>query len=314
MICPWKEPISATINGLFESLQSGLETGDIEYAMYSLKDYCNYYFLSGAFLDDVYERYEKYKELSNKIEYVHDDLVMWKQIGLQLQRQYNEETLICFKNLSESETLQSLKEKNYNIPLLGAYFGKCQLYYFKGDYLKAVENANEASIYLSFVVGKIYPTVYSFYLSLALLGFARTLKPEERLPYIEQAEENQNKLETWAHHAPMNHQHKVNLIEAEKCRVLGKKYEAGDWYDRAITNAKENEFVQEEGLANELAAKFYLDWGREKIAQIYMQEAYYCYAKWGATGKTADLEKRYPQLLQPILRQQRINLTPSTLR
>ena len=32
-----------------------------------------------------------------------------------------------------------------------------------------------------------------------------------------------------------------------------------------------------------------------------MQEAYYCYARWGAKAKTDDLEKRYPNLLRPIL-------------
>lgn len=34
-----------------------------------------------------------------------------------------------------------------------------------------------------------------------------------------------------------------------------------------------------------------------------MQEAYYCYASWGAKAKAIDLEKRYPQLLAPILQQ-----------
>ena len=32
-----------------------------------------------------------------------------------------------------------------------------------------------------------------------------------------------------------------------------------------------------------------------------MQEAYYCYARWGAKAKVVDLEKHYPQLLAPIL-------------
>ena len=32
-----------------------------------------------------------------------------------------------------------------------------------------------------------------------------------------------------------------------------------------------------------------------------MQDAYYCYARWGAKAKIDDLEKRYPQLLAPIL-------------
>ncbi len=123
----------------------------------------------------------------------------------------------------------------------------------------------------------------------------------------------------------MNHQHKVDLVEAEKYRILGKNYEAGDWYDRAISGAKENAYIQEEALANELAAKFYLDRGKEKIAAGYMQEAYYCYARWGAKAKTDCLdcyarwgakaktdclEKLYPQLLKPILQQQRINFNP----
>ncbi|MEB3218420.1 MAG: ATP-binding protein [Nostocales cyanobacterium 94392] len=36
-----------------------------------------------------------------------------------------------------------------------------------------------------------------------------------------------------------------------------------------------------------------------------MQSAYYCYAKWGAKTKIHDLEKRYPQLLTPILQAQK---------
>ncbi|NJK69188.1 MAG: PAS domain S-box protein [Microcoleus sp. SU_5_3] len=41
-----------------------------------------------------------------------------------------------------------------------------------------------------------------------------------------------------------------------------------------------------------------------------MQEAYYCYAKWGATAKINDLEKRYPHLLQPILQTAAQTLNP----
>ncbi|NJR75946.1 MAG: hypothetical protein HC773_24750 [Scytonema sp. CRU_2_7] len=208
MICPWKEPISATIEGLLESVQSGLETGDIEYAMYSLKDYCNYYFLTGAFLDDVHEKYEKYQELSRKIELVYDDLAIWKQIGLKLKSSYSEDALISFENLSEADTFQRLQEKQHTTPLFGAYFAKCQLDYFKGDYAKAIENANKASTYLDFVIGKIYPTVYNFYLSLALLGLAQTLEPEERSGYLDLVRKNQSQLQTWANHAPMNTLHK----------------------------------------------------------------------------------------------------------
>ncbi|MEH1945936.1 MAG: AAA family ATPase [Nostoc sp.] len=116
-------------------------------------------------------------------------------------------------------------------------------------------------------------------------------------------------LHQWAHNAPMNHQHKWHLVEAEKCRVFGNKLEAMEQYDRAIQLAKENQYPNEEALANELAAKFYLDWGKEKIAQTYMTEAYYCYTRWGAKAKVVDLETRYPQLLSTIWQKQQPSFT-----
>jgi predicted ATPase/signal transduction histidine kinase len=111
----------------------------------------------------------------------------------------------------------------------------------------------------------------------------------------------EERLDRWQQDCAENISHKYLLIQAEKSRLNGQESAAIDLYDRAIAGAKANEYIQEEALANELAAKFYLNWGKEKVAAGYMQEAYYCYARWGAKAKTDDLEARYPQLLHPIL-------------
>jgi signal transduction histidine kinase len=91
------------------------------------------------------------------------------------------------------------------------------------------------------------------------------------------------------------------LVEAEICRLNHDFANAIDLYDRAIATAKAAEFLQDEALANELAAKFYLGWRKETVAAGYLQEAYYTYARWGAQTKTDALEHRYPKLLSPIL-------------
>ncbi|MEM9091212.1 MAG: PAS domain S-box protein [Cyanobacteria bacterium P01_F01_bin.53] len=113
----------------------------------------------------------------------------------------------------------------------------------------------------------------------------------------------ERKFEGWSQQCPQNFKHKCLLISAEKARVGNQKGLAIELYDEAIAHAKRHAYLYEEALGNELAAKFYLGWGREKVAAGYMQEAYYGYAHWGADAKTDDLAQRYPHLLQPILRQ-----------
>jgi PAS domain S-box-containing protein len=93
----------------------------------------------------------------------------------------------------------------------------------------------------------------------------------------------------------MNYLHQSYLVEAEKARVLGQFLEAEELYEQAIASAAEHEFIQDEALAYELAAKHYLARGREKFAQTYMKEAHGCYERWGATAKVKALETCYPQ-------------------
>ena len=140
-----------------------------------------------------------------------------------------------------------------------------------------------------------------FYVALMHLAISENVDEEkERQIHLEKLFFLEKKLNTWSNSCPENILHKCLIIQAEKARLSRQKTEAIDLYEQAITIAKTNQYDYEEALANELAAKFYLNWGKEKVAAGYMQEAYYCYARWGAKAKTNDLEKRYPKLLQPI--------------
>jgi GAF domain-containing protein len=58
----------------------------------------------------------------------------------------------------------------------------------------------------------------------------------------------------------------------------------------------QNGFVHNEGLANELAARFYMARGFETIAHAYLRQARCCYLDWGAAGKVRQLDELYPHL------------------
>ena len=86
------------------------------------------------------------------------------------------------------------------------------------------------------------------------------------------------------------------LVNAEIARVEGRELDAERLYEAAIQSARENEFVQNEALANELAARFYAGRGLHTIAHAYLRNARYGYLRWGADGKVRQLDEVYPHL------------------
>ena len=62
--------------------------------------------------------------------------------------------------------------------------------------------------------------------------------------------------------------------------------------EKSITLARENKFIQEEAIANECAAKFWMTIGNNIYAMKHIQDAHQCYKKWGATTKAKQLFKQ----------------------
>src|SRR5258707_2507211 len=67
-------------------------------------------------------------------------------------------------------------------------------------------------------------------------------------------------------------------------------------YEQAIRLARDHGFVQNEGLAHEVAAGFYIGRGSTTAARAHLEDARSCFARWGALGKVRQLDQRYPRL------------------
>jgi PAS domain S-box-containing protein len=299
----WKEKLQDTLPNLRDVYFKGLETGDLEFAGYGAATYCYYSYLPGKELQELSQEMKTYGLKVQEIQQLSSVnlLNIFRQAVLNLQQQSQTPWKLQGELYNEQEFLTTYLQNKVYLALSYLYFNKLILAYLFGNSAEAALICTEAEQYLPTLAGTpVLPPYYLYYslTQLALYSEATETAREEILSNLATAQE---KLKNWAHHAPMNCQHKYDLVSAEKCRVLGIYAEAIEGYDKAISGAKENEYIQEEALANELAAKFYLNWGKEKVAAGYLQEAYYCYAKWGAKAKIDDLEKRYPHLLKPIL-------------
>jgi predicted ATPase/signal transduction histidine kinase len=300
----WKDPLAQTIAPLLEGGQSGLETGDVEFASLCFKDRATHLFLMGERLETVEQQLSQALDVSLKVkqEYSVYYARIWKQLVENLMGcggAGNPTQLIgsCF---DEAEMLPRLIETQNRTSLFSIYLVKGILCYLFKDCSRAVEHSKRAAEYADSAMGFITVATHNFYYSLQLLALYPSAQPCEQQQYLQQVELNQEKMRLWASHAPCNFQHKCDLVSAVRSGVLGHILEAMEYYDSAIQGAKEQGYIQEEALACELAAEFYLSGGKEKIARAYLTDAYYGYIRWGAVAKVLDLEKRYPQFLSHI--------------
>ncbi|AUS99957.1 serine/threonine protein kinase [Nostoc sp. CENA543] len=289
---------------LQESYVIALEVGSTKFAGYHARTFCNAAFWCNqplATLEQNARAYYNGLMQLNQVGLANHCRLSW-QSALNLLGYGEDPCILSGEVVQETEVLPQIISENDLSELYVFHSYKLMLCFLFGETQQAQNHAVECRKHLIAAQGLVYEAAFYFYDSLIALASLNS-QLQDPSEVWQRVEENQTQLKNWAHHAPMNHQHKFDLVEAEKCRVLGQKIAATDIYDKAIGGAKINDYVQEAALANELAAKFYLDWGKQRIAQEYMIEAYYAYARWGAEAKVVDLETHYPQLLAPILQQ-----------
>jgi signal transduction histidine kinase len=298
-IIPWKEHIKEILEPFLEGYQSGLETGDLEFAAHCAHTYCFHCFTIGKGLVELEREIAIYSKAIRQIkqETVLTFVQILQQFVLNLMGGSVNPTRLIGESYNEENKLPQYEAANHGTTIFAVSYNKLFLCYLFSEYAQAVENSALAERYLLCVTGTPSVPLYYFYNSLTRLATYPESSAQAQSEILKNVTLSQEKMKQWAHHAPMNYLHKYYLVEAETARILGQLFEAEELYEQAIQGARENGYIQEEALAYELAAKFYLSRSREKFAQTYMKEAHYCYGRWGAKAKVADLEARYPQLL-----------------
>jgi len=156
------------------------------------------------------------------------------------------------------------------------------------DFLEATEP------YLTGVMSVFVMPRIRFFESLARLGLCPAATRAQRRRHLRKVAVNQRQLKRWARYAPSNHLHVYELVEAERCRVLGRFTRAKLHYEQAISAAKEGGFPHEEALAHELAGRYYLERAAVRTATEHLQTARRGYLNWGAKLKVEHLDETYP--------------------
>jgi predicted ATPase/signal transduction histidine kinase len=301
-ILPWKDPLRATLESLRLAYSEALDAGNTETAGYCAVSYCYHSYFAGKTLEeldrDMMLLSEALEHLNLETSLSH--IAPYRQAVFNLTHSAKSPWKLSGPVCNEAQFLPDLLRENDLTGVFYFYLNQLILCYLFQEFDRAVECAIVAEQFAVGASSSMSLPVFRFYKALALLARARPGEPLDDDIRAEIAAYGE-KMSDWMQHAPANFAHKFYLIEAERHRVTGERVQAMELYDRAIATAQKYQYPQEEALANELTAQFYLNWGKEKFARLYLLEAYYCYARWGAKAKVDDLERRYPALLATAL-------------
>ncbi|NER06329.1 MAG: GAF domain-containing protein, partial [Okeania sp. SIO3C4] len=297
----WKELINGKVaqEKLLNAIQQGINIGNNEYVCYICINYGFVRFFGGVNLAQVEEDYREYTKLIKKIsqEYSINYIEICKNIIVNLRNEVLDKYCLLLGTSQDEEDayLEIYNNQNNQWLLFIYYFGKTLVSYFLKDYFMAFNNSQQAGKFVVAIGGYLPAPQHNFYSSLSLIAYYNDANAKKQKELLEQVEKNQESMKIWSQSCLENFQHKYNLVEAEKARILGQNWQAQEFYEKAIQGAKKYEFIHEEALAYERAAEFYLALGREEIGQLYLRNAHHCYNNWGAKAKVKQLEEEYPQ-------------------
>ena len=176
-----------------------------------------------------------------------------------------------------------------------------QLYYFLTDHRNALAESEKIQNLMGAIFGFLLQSECVFYHSLIITAMYRNFSPKERKHYRKILKNNHKQLKKWAESCRENFEDMYLLVSAEIARINNRKEQAMQLYDRAIQAAREYRHVNNEAIANELAAQYYLSEGHSRIAGAYMDDACRCYMRWGAYAKARQIKSRHPDLTGEVI-------------
>ncbi|MGC1390925.1 MAG: AAA family ATPase [Bacteroidales bacterium] len=295
----WKDKLSDTIKPFRASFQRGLETGDYEFGCLCSAYAGIHSFHSGIKLEISEDEMKKSVEIGTKLkqEVILIVLKSNRQVAHNFMGKSQHRTLLIGESFDETQMTPYLIKKN-NMADQGTLCSlKALLFVFFDEGKDSIRIALESEKYKETTIGLVYRIFIYFYTSLIYLSNLPGASVRKRFLYLRRVSLNQNQLKKWARYAPDNLLHKWHLVEAERYRIRGNWLRAIEHYEKAMLLARQNGYIHEEALANEMAAKFYLSRKNNRIARAYMKDACYLYTIWGAKAKIEHLNETYPELL-----------------
>lgn len=294
----WHRPFSENVPVMELAFRSCLEVGDLVWAGYASFRTPWQMLERGDALDDVLKVLQKYAAFAQQS---HSDAA-YRTIRLEQQ------FIACMKGATaepvgfsdgefdEMECLQAFEKAHFRSGTAFYHVMKQMASFIYRRYGDALDATQQALAMQDVITPMAHEATCSFFHALTLAALYTQVTAQQRQEFAKAIKEQLRRLEVWASNCPENFLCRYALVAAEVARIEGRDLDAMQHYEQAIRLAGEHGLVQNEAIANELAAHFYRTRGSGRSADAYLRHAHACYSRWGASGKVRQLESLYPQL------------------
>jgi PAS domain S-box-containing protein len=293
----WTRSLDEAVLAVRKAMSLTTESGDTVVASYCSIDLLTELLDRGDRLDEVHAEAETLLEAARRggLRDVADILLLLRQFVRSVQGRTD--ALGSFGDEALDEIALRAKMTEGRIVLLGTWLWiyKLRSTFLAGDFDEALACGErlEPLIWAQFS----YPPcrTYHVYRALALAAGVPATTEAERSALRDRIGVHERQIRAWAELNPRGFAHHHALVLAEIARLEGRTAEAETLYEVSMRLAGEGRFVHDEAVACEVAARFQQARGFPVIAHAYARRARACYARWGATGKVADVDRRYPE-------------------
>jgi predicted ATPase/signal transduction histidine kinase len=298
----WTQPIASAIDLMRVTSRTAIETGDLTFACYGMFQSVTGRLLRNDPLDAVWRESEMALDFARKAKYSDAADIIGSQHRFIATMLGRTATFSTFSDaqFDEGKFEAHLTEERMSLMIACYWILKLKARFLASDYTEALAAADKVKSLLSAVTGQIQLLDYFYYAALTMAACYENATADEKNRWRDLLTAHREQLREWADNYPPTFADKHALVLAEIARLERRDLDAMRLYEQAIQAARENGFFQNEGLAHEVAARFYAARGFETISNAYLQNARSCYLRWGADGKVRQMDLKYPHLVPQL--------------
>jgi PAS domain S-box-containing protein len=299
----WTRPMTDALDAIRASSRAANESGDITYACYSCNHTVTDMLVRGDHLDEVWKETELGLAFvrAAKFRDVGAVIVAQQRFIQNMRGQTASHFTFDGEGFEQRTFEEELTPDRISTMVCWYWMIKAQARCIFGDFEEAARAFDLARPLLWSSLAHIQLLDYHLFSALTLAALQS--QPEQVCAdrkLFEQLGAHCEQLASWEESCPTTFADKHRLIAAEIARIEGRISDAETLYDEAVRLARRHGFIQNEAIANEVAARFHLGRGDDEAALSCLREARSCYERWGASGKARQLDELHPKLRKEL--------------